>query len=188
MIPQDDLQQTFDRIWTEIRGANLIAGQARNEGSAHSVSLAKRALQLATESGNDGFLVEAWRMLALTLNGNEQYQEAVPYYGKAIEKLEETGQQSLAVRMRIGYVSVLANTAHYREALDAARPAEIWLDKNPDAHARARLFINIGIVHARLNDHVKAAEAYSHARKIFEKLADKEGVARASLNLANVLR
>ena len=61
-------------------------------------------------------------MLALTLNGNEQYQEAVPYYKRAIEKLEEMGQDSTAVRMRIGYISVLANTGKYREALETARP------------------------------------------------------------------
>src|SRR5438552_9990783 len=144
MIPQDDLQQTFDRIWNEIRGAKLIAGQARNEASAHTLSLAQQALQLAKESGSDRFLVEAWRMLALTLNGNEQYQEAGPYYKKAIEKLEETGQHSIAVRMRIGYISVLANTGKYGEALETARPAERWLDNNPDEHARARLLTNTG--------------------------------------------
>ena len=187
MIPERDLQQEFDRIWTEIRGANLIAGQARNEASAHSVSLAQHALQLATESGSDRFVVEAWRMLALALNGNEQYQEAAPYYDKAIAKLEEMGEYPLAVRMRIGYVSILANTAQYREALRAAEPAEIWLKENPDEHARARLFINKGIVYARLNDHVKAAGAYSEARDLFQRLGDKEGIARSSLNLANVL-
>src|ERR1051326_8836817 len=93
MVPQDDLQQTFDRIWKEIRGANLIAGQARTEVTAHTVSLAQNALKLAMESGSDRFLVEAWRMLALTLNGNEQYQEAIPFYRKAIEKLEERSEE-----------------------------------------------------------------------------------------------
>src|ERR1051326_1827054 len=187
MVPQDDLQQTFDRIWKEIRGANLIAGQARTEVTAHTVSLAQNALKLAMESGSDRFLVEAWRMLALTLNGNEQYQEAIPFYRKAIEKLEETGQHSLAVRMRIGYVIVLANTGQYQEALEAARPAEVWLDGHPHEHARARLLLNKGIVYARLNDHPKAAEAYSEARKIFQKMEDQAGIARTSLNLANIL-
>src|ERR1051326_3443990 len=103
-------------------------------------------------------MIEAWRMLALTLNGNEQYQEAIPYYKKAIEKLEETGQHALAVRMRIGYISVLANTGQYREALETVRPAEIWLEKNPDPHARARLLINTGMVYWSLSDHTKAVE------------------------------
>ena len=187
MIPQGDLQQTFDRIWNEIRSANLIAGQARTEVTVHTVSLAQHALKLATEAGSDHFLVEAWRMLALTLNGNEQYQEAVPYYKKAIDKLEETGQHSLALRMRIGYVIVLANTGQYPEALEAALQAEKWLEQNPDEHARARLLLNKGIVYARLSDHPRAADAYAKAREIFQTLGDRTGIARASLNLANIL-
>ena len=187
MIPQGDLQKTFDRIWTEIRGAKLAGGQARNEASAHSVSLAQQALKLATEAGSDRFVVEAWRMLAITLNANEQYQEAITYYRSAIEKLEQRGEHGLAASMRIGYVTVLANTARYRDALEAAALAEAWFGKNRDEHARARLLISLGVVYARLNDHVKAAETYSNAREIFQQLRDEEGIARTSLNLANVL-
>ncbi len=187
MTPQADLHETFDRIWTEIRGARLSAGQARNEASVQSVALAHRALQLATEAGSDDFLVEAWRMLAITLNANEEYELSAGYYKQAIQKLEELGQYSVASRTRIGYVNVLANTAHYQEALEAARPAEIWFRKEKDEHARARLLISTGIVYARLNDHGKAAEAYAAAREIFQALGDKEGIAKTSLNLANIL-
>src|SRR2546425_7247920 len=187
MIRQSDLQETFDRIWSEIRGAKLAGGQARNEASAHSVALARHALRLAAESGSERFLVDAWRMLAITLNANEQYQEAISYYQRAIEKFEETGERALAASMRIGYVAVLANTGRHREALEAATPAEIWFEKNLDEHARARLLISIGFVYAQLNDYEKAAEAYSKARRIFETLDDKEGIARTSLNLANAL-
>jgi tetratricopeptide (TPR) repeat protein len=187
MIPEGDLQETFDRIWSEIRAAKLAGGQARNEASSNSVSLARHALQLATESGSHYFLVDAWRMLAVTLNANEQYQEAITYYKMTIERLEQTGEHAQAASVRIGYITVLANTARYREALDAAATAERWFERNRDEHARARLLISIGIVYARVNDHEKAAEAYSKARDIFQMLGDQEGIARTSLNLANVL-
>ena len=36
MVPQSDLQQTFERIWSQIRGAKLYAGQPRNEAYARS--------------------------------------------------------------------------------------------------------------------------------------------------------
>jgi CHAT domain-containing protein/tetratricopeptide (TPR) repeat protein len=187
MNPEGDLQETFTRIWSEIRAAKLAGGQARNEASAHSVSLARRALQLATESGSHVFIADAWRMLAVTLNANEQYQEAITYYRMAIESLEQTGEQALASRVRIGYVTVLANTGRYREALQTAGTAERWFEKNQDEHGRARLLMSIGIVYARTDDHEKAAEAYSKSRKIFQMLGDEEGIARTSLNLANVL-
>jgi CHAT domain-containing protein/tetratricopeptide (TPR) repeat protein len=182
-----DLKQRFDHIWAEIRAAKLAGGQARNEASARSVSLAQHALELATESGSDSLLVEAWRMLALTLQANEQYQEATSYYRSAIEKLEQMGDLATAASVRIGFVPVLARMGQYREALEAAVPAEKWFEKNQDEHARARLLISIGVVYERLNDHAKAVEYYSKAREIFSALGDREGIARTSLNLANIL-
>src|SRR5205085_12583575 len=89
MLPEEILQHTFDRIWEEIRGANLYAGQPRNDASSNSVSRARHALQLATDSGSESLMLEAWRMLAYSLTANEQYEEALPYYKSAIEKLEQ---------------------------------------------------------------------------------------------------
>src|SRR5437899_10901814 len=94
---------------------------------------------LEEEARSARFLLEAWRMLAMTLNANEQYQEAIIYYRNAIEKLEQRSEHGLVAGMRIGYVTVLANTARYREALEAAAQAEVWFEKNRDEHARARL-------------------------------------------------
>ncbi|MBI4471792.1 MAG: CHAT domain-containing protein [Acidobacteria bacterium] len=149
--------------------------------------LAERALQLATESGSERLLVEAWRMLAYSLNANEQFQDAIPYYKKAIEKLEQMGEHQLAASNRIGYISALINTGRYNEAIEAAAAAESWFAKNSDEHARARLLTNVGILHARLDDYAKAIENYSAAAKIFEKLGDKVQLARVYHNLANVL-
>src|SRR2546428_9253185 len=73
MVPQEDLQETFDRIWKEIRGAKLYAGQPRGEGSAQGVSLAQQALELAADLGSERFLVESWLMLGYTLTANEDF-------------------------------------------------------------------------------------------------------------------
>src|SRR5207237_10349165 len=67
MLPEEILQHTFDRIWEEIRGANLYAGQPRNDASSNSVSRARHALQLATDSGSESLMLEAWRLLAYSL-------------------------------------------------------------------------------------------------------------------------
>src|SRR2546425_12190147 len=90
MVPQEDLQETFDRIWKEIRGAKLYAGQPRGEGSAQGVSLAQQALELAADLGSERFLVESWLMLGYTLTANEDFGKAIPYYKLAIEHLEQT--------------------------------------------------------------------------------------------------
>jgi tetratricopeptide (TPR) repeat protein len=133
MVPQEDLEQTFDRIWKEIRGApsgsttsNLYSGQPRSEASGQGVTLANQALQLAERSGRQRFVIEAWKMLAYTLNADERYDEALPHYKRVIEKLEETGDHGQAARQKIGYVAALFHAGRYADALEVARTAEEW--------------------------------------------------------------
>src|SRR2546429_9588992 len=121
MVPEETLQQTFDRIWSEIRSANLFAGQPRNEASAQSVSLAWHALQLATDSGNERFMLEAWRMLGYSFLANEQYLEAIPYYKSLVEKLEGIGEHRQAARNRIGWGGGFADAGKGQEALGIGR-------------------------------------------------------------------
>src|SRR5438876_1221717 len=187
MVPEEVLNNTFDGIWREIRGANLYAGQPRSQASAHSVSLARHALQIATSSGRDRFKIEAWRMLGLCLTANEQYEEAIPYYKSAIEKLEQMGEHRQAAICRMGYVTALAHVGHLQEALGEAGVAEQWFTENDDEHGLARLFTNLGIIHHRLDEHIRGVEYYVTAAEIFEKVGDKRALAQICNNLGNVL-
>src|SRR5437879_13921324 len=117
MVPEETLKETFDRIWEEIHGSNLYAGQPRNEASAHSVSRAQHALQLAINSGNDRLMIEAWKMLAYSLTANEQYEDAIPFYKSAVEKLEQMGEHRQAARRRIGNVDAPAQVGRPKAAL-----------------------------------------------------------------------
>src|SRR5260370_24620101 len=187
MIPEETLQNTFDRIWKEIRGANLYGGQPRSQASVHSVSLARHALQIAANSGSDRLLIEAWRMLGLSLTANEQYEEAISYYKSAIEKLEQLGEHQQAAISRMGYVAALAHVGRVKEARGEAAVAQQWFAENGDEHGLARLFTNLGVTYHRLDDHTKGAEYYKKAAEIFEKVGDKRALAQTCLNLGNVL-
>src|SRR5213594_719006 len=187
MVPEETLKETFDRIWEEIHGSNLYAGQPRNEASAHSVSRAQHALQLAINSGHDRLMIEAWRMLAYSLTANEQYEEAIPYHKSAVEKLEQLGEHRQAARSRIGYVAALAHVGRLQEALGVASTAEQWFAENDDEQGRARLFTNLGIIYHRLDEHTQGVEYYGKAAAIFEKLGDKRALAQTCNNLGNVL-
>jgi tetratricopeptide (TPR) repeat protein len=187
MISQDDLQQRFDHIWSEIRGANLYAGQPRNEASAQSVLLARQALKLATDSGSARFLQEAWRMLAYSLTANEQFEDAIPYYEQSITALEEAGELDQAARSRIGYVAALFHIGRYRDALQAARPAEKWFQKNNDENRFARLCSNIANLHHRLDEPLDAIRYNLVAVEIFGKLGDQQALAQAYMNSGNAL-
>src|SRR5881397_790101 len=187
MAPEETLKDTFDRIWEEIRGANLYAGQPRNAASTESVLRAQHALQLAVSSGNDRLLIEAWRMLAYSFTANEQYEEAIPYYKSAVEKLEQTGEHQQAARSRIGYVAALAHVGRLHEALGVAGAAKQWFAENGDEPGQARIFTNLGIIYHRLDEHTQGVEYYGKAAAIFEKLGDKRALAQTCNNLGNVL-
>jgi tetratricopeptide (TPR) repeat protein len=187
MVRQEDLQAEFDRIWKNIRGANLYAGQPRGEGSAHSVSLAQHALELASNSGNEIFLIEAWLMLGYTLTANEEFERAIPYYKLAIEHLEQAGQHHRAARNKNGYVAALFHTGRYEEALAVARTAEEWLKANNDEVGYARLCSNIANLHHRNDDHAQSYKYHLMAVETFEKIGDPHPLAMAYLNLANAL-
>ena len=181
--PKHELQQAFDRIWKEIRAARLYAGQPRSESSAQSVSLAHRALQLATDSGSRRLLIEAWRMLAYSLTANEQFEEAVSYYKLSIEGLEKIGEAAQAARSKLGYIAALYHLGRYDEALDVVRTAEEWFRKNNDENGLARLCTNIANLYHRLDDYTQSYRYHRMAVEAFEKIGDQQASAQAYLNL-----
>src|SRR5215475_1844717 len=111
------LKQTLRDIDSEIRGARLTGGQPRGHSSASSVDLARLALRIAETANDKHLLIEAWRMLAYSLNADEQFEESLPYYAKAIPGLESLGDFSLAARTRLGYLGALKEAGKYGEAL-----------------------------------------------------------------------
>ena len=126
-------------------------------------------------------------MLGLTLTANEQYEEAIPNYKSAIEKLEQMGEHRQAAVSRIGYVAALAHVGRLQAALAEADAAEQWFVENGDEQGLARLFTNLGIIHRHRDEHMKGVEYYVKAGEIFEKLGDKRALAQTWNNLGNVL-
>ncbi len=186
-VPPQELEQAFDRIWKEIRAARLYAGQPRSETSAQSVSLAYYALQLAADSGRKRLLIEAWRMLAYSLTANEQFEDAIPYYKRSIEGLEQAGEAAQAARSKLGYIAALYHLGRYPEALDVVRTAEEWFRENKDESGLARLCTNVANLYDRLDDHAQSYRYHLMAVETFEKIGDQQALAQAYLNLGTTL-
>src|SRR5262249_18283815 len=110
------LRKTFEEYWAEIRGAHLYAGQPRNLQSAAGVNLARKALQLPSDAGDDGLLLEARKMMYYSLTADEQYSEAIPFAQEAVAQCERLGEYGQAARVRIGQVSALSHAGRYEEA------------------------------------------------------------------------
>src|SRR6185295_10469072 len=106
------LQETFSKFWTDIRQSRPCAGQPRTDASSAGVSIAREALRLATEAGDDDLLLDARRMMAYSLTANEQYTEALPFYAQALDRCEKTGDFTLAARVRICFLSALTQAGN----------------------------------------------------------------------------
>jgi tetratricopeptide (TPR) repeat protein len=181
---RSDLRQTFEKLWEEIRGGQLYAGQPRNAQSSTGVALAHEALRLATEANDENLLLEAWRMLAYSLSADEQWVEAIPYYEQAISGYESRGQHAFAARrLRIGYVNALMLTGRYDDALNAARTAEHWLKESGDMEGYAKLCTNLANLHQRLDQYQQSCEYYARALAVFEASGDRQAVAMIYQNL-----
>src|SRR5438132_14226118 len=91
-------------------------------------------------------MIEAWKMLAYSLTANEQYEDAIPFYKSAVEKLEQMGEHRQAARNRIGYGAALAHGGRLQEALGVASAAEQWFAENDDEKGLGRIFTNHGSI------------------------------------------
>jgi len=181
------LQETFSKYWEEIRHSRPFAGQPRSESSSSGVSIAKNALQIATDAGDDDLILDAWRMLAYSLTADQQYREAIPWYARALDRCERKGNGALAAKIRIGYVSALTQSGQYDEALKIAAAAEQWLTENGDRVGYARLCTNIANLYFRLDEHVRTYEYYIKALDVFESTGDRAAAAQVYANLGCTL-
>jgi CHAT domain-containing protein len=182
-----ELRETFEKFWAQIRGSQMHAGQPRNPDTAAGVNLAQQALQMATEARDDELLVDAWAMMAYTLNANEQWNEAVPYYEQAIRRYETCGETLPAARLHIGYVGALTHLGRYEDALKAAQAAESAFKEMGDQYRLARLYTNIANVYHRLDQHQRSYDYLVTAASVFEELGDRESAAKVYHGLGNAL-
>src|SRR5262245_11514560 len=150
----EELHQTFEKMWADIRSFGLYARQPSNWQSQLAVSIAEDAVRLATEAANVDLLLQAHDMLRYALTANEQSLKALPYYEQVIAGYEARGNLARASRVRIGYVEALLHSGCYDDAFRVARIAEKWLKENSDSEGYARLSTGVGYASYRVRqDH-----------------------------------
>jgi len=183
----DDHRQVLAELWEAIRDNGLYGGQPRSEMSSRSVELARVALAIAMRAGGDELLVEAWRMMAYTLNANEQYAESVEYYKLAIDGFDRCQDHARAARNRLGFLTALSMVGRYDEAIEIGLQAEKWFLSSGDAEGYARLCVNVGNVYQRLDQHPRCIDYQQRAIEYFSKTGNEQALAQTYLNLGNSL-
>jgi CHAT domain-containing protein len=183
----EDLQETFEKFWSDIRGFNLYAGQPSNWQSELAVSIAYDAVRLATEAANADLLLQAHDMLRYGLTANEQFLEALPYYELVIAGYEARGNLARASRVRIGYIEALLYSGRYADAFSVAQVAEQWLKENGDNDGYARLCTGVANGYSRLGQHQRSRDYFTIAADVFKQTGDRAALAKVYLGLGNVL-
>jgi CHAT domain-containing protein len=179
-----ELSEIFDGMWSQIRSANLTSGQPRGSASTESVSLARSALNLARSNADPLFQAEAHRMMAYTLNANEQYEESLTHYQRALEILDAAGKEEIAARTRLGFVAALQTIGRYAEAIEVAECARRSLLAHDDMPGLGRLYVNLGNVYQRLGGCARALDYHQKAHVIFRRQKDKRAMAQCFINTA----
>ena len=162
----EERQRLFAEIWDGIRKKGLYGGQPSSENSNDGVQLARFALSVATQTSDQLLLVEAWCMMAYTLNANEQYAESLEHYRRAIDCLEKVQDHPRAARTRLGYLTALSMAGRHDEAIEAGLLAEQWFLSNGDEEGHARLCVNLGNVYQRLDQHARSLQIIEPDRPV----------------------
>src|SRR5262245_41350239 len=183
----EELRQTFEKFWADIRGLSLYAGQPSNSQSAAAVSIAREAVRLATTAADADLLLQAYDMLRYGLTAYEQFLEALPYYEDVIAGYEARGNLASASRVRISYVEELLHSGCYDDAFRVARLAEQWLKENGDNEGYGRLCNGVANAYSRLDRHQRSHEYYTIAARVFEEIGDRAALAGVHINLGYVL-
>jgi len=182
-----DLEGLFTEMWDAIRQVKLYAGQPRNAASAEALALSHLALSVAEHSGAEPLKAESHRMMAYVLNADEQYDQSISHYTRAIEFFEKESMGDKAARTRIGLIAALFMTGQYQAAIDEAQKADAWFLANGDEDGHAKISVNLGNLYHRLDQHTRAVAHHTAAVKIFRKLQNQEALAQCYLNLGDSL-
>jgi tetratricopeptide (TPR) repeat protein len=145
------------------------------------------ALKLASQTNDRAMLAEACRLMAHTLNADEQYEQSVDYYLKAISLFETGGADEQAARTRLGFMASLYMMGKYDDAMNVAGTAERWFQANNHPLGLAKVYTNIGNLNYRRERYREALHYHSKARVLFEQLREWQACAMCYLNIANGL-
>jgi tetratricopeptide (TPR) repeat protein len=181
------LRSEIDEVWKSFRGSNAYSGGPRSSQTEQGMTRAITALKLASQSNDRALLAEACRLMAHTLNADEQYEQSIDYYQKAIALFEGSGSRDQAARTRLGFIAALYMVGKYDEALAVAGEAERWFKANNQALGLAKVYTNVGNLNCRREQYRDALMYHSKARALFEQLKDWHALAMSYLNVANSL-
>ncbi|MFM9907770.1 MAG: tetratricopeptide repeat protein [Chitinophagaceae bacterium] len=111
---------------------------------------------------------------------------AMGYYIKALELAEKNNDAERIMFCNHNIATIYSVQNNYEKALDYSFKALAYAGKTGYPDDSAMVMLTIGIVYYRMGDSTKAEEYFNKALPIYEKVGNKNGVAKTYSNLTLV--
>ena len=162
--------------------------EALTRNPAEALRLAARAAALAERREEWAEAAAAWHLRSRALRIQARHREALPTIDRAAECARRAEDPLLAARVQVGRIDSLGMLGRVREAFDFGAGLTALLPLlGADAEA-ARVRINLGILHYRLDDYASALADYDKAMPVLEaRSEDPLSLASLCFNRANAL-
>lgn len=175
-----ELREAVEPLATEV--LRLMRTDARR-----ALDVADRAGAVADAIGDDRLSARAVWMRAHGLSGVLRNREAAESYETAASTYREIGDPLQEARVSIGWINALMYLGEYAKALELgerARSVFVRRGLRPEA---ARLSMNLGNIHHRVERPTEALREYDRALSAAKRIGDPVMIRIIQFNRANVL-
>ncbi len=163
------------------------AMEALNNHPERAILLAEAAAEMAARSGDQRSASSAWNVAAQAYRSQGNHSAAIPAYEQAKIHAQDAGDIVLEADVQIGEIDSLGCLGRTSEAFLLAKRLEQILEETDTDESLAKVLVNTGNLHYRLDQYSQAQDYFERALIILTKYNDNLTIARTQANLANIL-
>jgi CHAT domain-containing protein/tetratricopeptide (TPR) repeat protein len=152
-----------------------------------ALDVADRAVIVAAAAGDSRLSARATWMRGHGLVGALRNREAAECYASAAAAYREQGETLQEAKVAIGWITALMYLGEYAKALELGRKARNVLVRRGLLPEAARLDMNLGNIHHRVEKPAEALKQYDRALVTAKRLGDPVMIRVIQFNRANVL-
>jgi CHAT domain-containing protein/tetratricopeptide (TPR) repeat protein len=173
---------------TTVYALKSYADRIERDDARQAYTIGQIASELAEACHDDAAHACAAWIKANAHDSLAAYDIAVQEYEQAVRLFTQAGLPLEAARTCIGQVGTLMYLGEYTQAIALAESARQVFETHADARSLATINLNLGNIHARLEQHEPAMACFRRALETYQALGEMRDVAIAQVNLATSLR
>ncbi len=152
-----------------------------------ALEMAERARDVAEVADDPDLRARAAWSMGHALSGVLRMREASEAYESAADRYRAAGNSLKAARVSIGWINTLMYLGEYARAIEIGESARRTLRRHGELAACARLDMNLGNLHFRVERPGEALARYDRALRAARELDDPSMIGPIQFNRANAL-